>query len=77
MTLHQMPKIGYRAKDAAEYLGISVTKFHALVKDGRIPPARKIDGCAIWRADELYQAFTDLLGAKGNPSKLDQQLGLG
>ncbi|MDF1769869.1 hypothetical protein [Maricaulis sp.] len=75
MSLHQMPKLGYRAKDAAVYLGLSETKFHNMVKDGRLPKPRRIDGCVVWRADELVSAFNRLTDGEG-PSNLDRKLGL-
>lgn len=78
-ALSHMPKIGYRAPQAAEYMGISLTKFYKLVEEKRIPAGRRIDGCVIWRGDELYDAFLRLLDAPApgqSGQTLDQKLGL-
>ena len=55
-----LPKLGYRASEAAELIGVSVSKFRSMVKDGEMPGHRMVGGCAIWRADELLEAFNRL-----------------
>jgi len=46
--------------EAAAAIGISASKFRMLVKDGRMPRPRRIDGRAIWDVDELLAAFKNL-----------------
>jgi hypothetical protein len=43
--------------EAAAAIGVSASKFRALVKDGRMPSPRRIDGRTIWDVDELRAAF--------------------
>ena len=42
------------------YLGISPSKFDALVKDGRAPRPRLIDNRKVWDVIELDLTFDDL-----------------
>jgi hypothetical protein len=46
--------------DAARYLGISPSKFDDLRKDGRVGPARLIDGRKVWDVHDLDSAFEAL-----------------
>jgi len=46
--------------EAAAAMGISASKFRGLVKDGRMPSPRRIDGRTIWDVDELRAAFKAL-----------------
>lgn len=46
--------------EAAAAIGISASKFRGLVKDGRMPSPRRIDGRTIWDVDELRAAFKAL-----------------
>ncbi len=55
-----LPKIGFRAHEAAAFIGVSASKFRALVDAGQMPEPRRIDGCVIWRGDELLAAFNVL-----------------
>lgn len=57
------PQIGFRLEAAAAYVGMSASKFRALVADGRMPQGHRVDGMVIWRADELIRAFDALTGA--------------
>lgn len=50
---------------AAAYVGISPTKFDQMVKDGRMPKAKRIDGRTVWDRVALDSAFDDL------PSELE------
>ena len=54
------PRRGLRREDAARYVGLSPTKFDALVADGRMPKAKRIDGCVVWDIRKLDAAFDDL-----------------
>lgn len=52
--------LGLGQADAAAAIGISATKFRALVDDGRMPKPRRIDSRLLWDADELRDAFKAL-----------------
>lgn len=52
--------LGLGQADAAAAIGISTTKFRALVDDGRMPKPRRIDSRLLWDADELRDAFKAL-----------------
>lgn len=54
------PRRGLHREEAAIYVGISASKFDELVKDGRMPKAKKIDGRKIWDKRSLDLAFDDL-----------------
>lgn len=45
---------------ASEFVGVGVTKFDAMVDDGRMPKPRRVDGRKIWDRRELEEAFTAL-----------------
>lgn len=45
---------------AAEYVGTSPTKFDELVRDGRMPRPKRIDGRVVWDVRELDAAVDDL-----------------
>ena len=46
--------------EAAAGIGVSASKFRTLVKDGRMPLPRRIDGRTVWDVDELRVAFKAL-----------------
>jgi predicted DNA-binding transcriptional regulator AlpA len=51
---------GLRAEQAADYLGMSKSKFLELVEDGRMPRPIRIDGVVVWDRfdlDESFEAF--------------------
>jgi predicted DNA-binding transcriptional regulator AlpA len=49
-----------RRAEAALYVGLSTTKFDQLVKDGRMPGPKRLDGRVIWDRLALDVAFDDL-----------------
>jgi hypothetical protein len=51
---------GLSRVEAAMYLGISPSKFDELRKDGRVGPARLIDGRKVWDMRDLDSAFEAL-----------------
>ena len=51
---------GLSESEAALYVGLGVTKFASLVRDGRMPRPRLIDTRRIWDVDDLDAAFRDL-----------------
>lgn len=57
-----LPPRGLSRPQAAEYVGVGSTKFDELVADGRMPPAKRIDGRKIWdrfALDESIAALAD------------------
>lgn len=56
---------GLRRPQAAAYVGVSMTKFDELVRDGRMPAPRRVDGCNIWDRHALDDAFDSLPDAAG------------
>jgi excisionase family DNA binding protein len=59
---------GLSRVEAAEYIGISPSKFDELIADGRMPGARRIDGRKIWDVRELDLCFDDLPRDDSAPS---------
>ncbi len=59
---HQLTisKIGLRREDAADFIGLKVTKFNELIKEGRLPEPVQIDGCRVWDVRKLIAAFDAL-----------------
>jgi len=46
-----------RAKDAAEYLSVSLSHFHTLVRQKKIPSGKLITGAVrVWKVSELDEA---------------------
>jgi hypothetical protein len=54
-----MPR-GLSRAEAASYVGISPTMFDALVKDGRMPPPKRINARTVWDIRQLDDAFDAL-----------------
>ncbi len=46
--------------EAANYLGIGVSKFDEMVADRRMPPAKRIDGRKVWDIRAIDRAFDAL-----------------
>ena len=55
-----LPRRGLSRVEAAEYVGISPSKFDQLLADGRMPGARRVDGRKIWDMRELDLYFDEL-----------------
>jgi hypothetical protein len=55
-----VPRRGLSRIEAAMYIGISPSKFDELRKDGRVGPARLIDGRKVWDVRDLDLAFEAL-----------------
>lgn len=51
---------GLSRAEAADYIGIGTTKFDALVKDGRMPKPKRIDGRTVWDRIAVDRAFDEL-----------------
>lgn len=60
------PPYGLRRPEAAKYVGLGVTKFDQLVRDGRMPKPIALDTVKVWLREELEGALSDL--ADANPS---------
>jgi predicted DNA-binding transcriptional regulator AlpA len=56
---------------SAQYIGVGVSKFDQMVRDGRMPKPKRVDGRTIWDRLELDEAFSALeqddAPAKRNP----------
>ncbi|MEM5521512.1 hypothetical protein SAMN04488040_2806 [Sulfitobacter marinus] len=64
-TRHAVPtptKRGLSREESAGYIGVSTSKFDQMVLDGRMPPARRIDGRRIWDIRQLDSYFDRLPG---------------
>ena len=55
-----LPPRGLSREEAAAYVGVGVTKFDAMVADGRMPNPKKIDGRRVWDRLRLDSAFAAL-----------------
>jgi excisionase family DNA binding protein len=58
---------GLSRVQAAEYVGVGVTKFDEMVDDGRMPRPKRIDGRHVWdriKLDEAFAALDDEAGPK-------------
>ncbi len=55
-----LPPRGLAREVAAQYLGISTTKFDAMVQDGRMPGPKRIDGRKVWDRHAIDLAFAAL-----------------
>ena len=51
---------GLSRVQAAEYIGVGVTKFDEMVDDGRMPRPKRIDGRTVWDRLKLDAAFDAL-----------------
>ena len=51
---------GLKREYAARYVGVGPTKFDEMVKDGRMPAPKRVDGRTIWDRFGLDVAFDDL-----------------
>jgi predicted DNA-binding transcriptional regulator AlpA len=58
---------GLARVQAAEYIGVGVTKFDEMVTDGRMPRPKRIDGRLVWdriKLDEAFETLDDYTGSK-------------
>jgi len=54
------PPRGMNRLEAARYVGVSPTKFDAMITDGLMPRPKRAGGRVIWDRFALDQAFADL-----------------
>jgi predicted DNA-binding transcriptional regulator AlpA len=59
-AIRPIPRRGLSREEAAMYIGISATKFDELVRDGKMPRPKRIDGRKVWDLHQLDLAFDDL-----------------
>jgi predicted DNA-binding transcriptional regulator AlpA len=63
-----VPRRGLSREEAAMYIGISSSKFDALVGEGRMPAPVKIDSRKVWDIRALDLAFDALPKEDGAPN---------
>lgn len=51
---------GLHREEAARYVGIGVTKFDAMILDGRMPHPKLVDRRKVWDREALDSAFDAL-----------------
>lgn len=66
------PPRGLSRVEAARYIGVGPSKFDQLVKDGRMPKPKRIDGRTIWDRIALDAAFSAL--PDDNVNRIDELL---
>jgi len=54
------PPRGLNREEAARYIGVGTTKFDELVRDGRMPQGKRVDGRVVWDRYKIDASFTDL-----------------
>lgn len=64
------PPRGMSRDEAARYVGVGATKFDEMVRDGRMPRPKRVDGRLVWDRLRLDAAFSDL-GEEKKKSRLD------
>jgi predicted DNA-binding transcriptional regulator AlpA len=57
-----LPRRGLSREQAAAYVGVGLTKFDAMVEDGRMPKPKRVDRRKVWDIRALDLAFDDLPG---------------
>ena len=57
-----VPFLGMNRTEAADYIGVSPSKFDEMVRDGRMPPPKRIDTRCVWDSRQLGSAFDNLPG---------------
>jgi excisionase family DNA binding protein len=63
-----VPRRGLSRVEAAAYVGVSPGKFDELVRDGRMPVPKRIDGRKVWDIQNLDVAF-DALPSENDTSE--------
>lgn len=66
------PPRGLSRDEAARYIGVGVTLFEEMVRDGRMPKPKRANSRTLWDRIALDMAFNDLPGEDGN--KIDAVL---
>lgn len=58
---------GLSREQAAAYIGISASLFDALVRDGRMPVPKRINGRTVWDRRQLDERFDAIDDSGCNP----------
>jgi len=66
---HSLPPIGLSREVAAAYIDLSPAKFDELVRDGRMPRPKQIDGRRVWDRAKIERAFAALPGDEDETTK--------
>lgn len=64
-AIRPVPRRGLSRVEAAIYIGVSTTKLDEMVREGRMPGPKRIDGRKVWDVRDLDLAF-DELPSEGN-----------
>jgi predicted DNA-binding transcriptional regulator AlpA len=65
---HRIEPRGLSRTEAAAYIGVSPTLFDEMVKDSRMPPAKRINTRTVWDRRAIDAAFEGLPDGNGrNP----------
>jgi hypothetical protein len=67
-----IPRRGLSRVEAAIYMGISPSKFDEMRADGRVSPAKLIDGRKVWDIRSLDAAFDALPDECGHHNSEDE-----
>ena len=73
------PRRGLNRTEAADYIGISVSKFDQLVAGGLMPPPKSIDRRNVWdlwALDAAFEALPDQAAPNSGVNEWDRKLGL-
>lgn len=62
-----LPRRGLRREEAALYIGVSPTKFDAMVAAKQMPAPTRFGGCVVWDIRKLDAAFDDNDDGGPNP----------
>lgn len=55
-----LPPRGICREAAAAYVGVGATKFDEMVRDGRMPQPKRVDGRVVWDVRKLDTSFEAL-----------------
>ncbi|MCJ2031309.1 hypothetical protein MKK50_18240 [Methylobacterium sp. J-043] len=65
-----LPPRGLSRVESAAYVGVSASLFDMMVKDGRMPPPKRINARTVWdrlRLDAAFAALPDGDDGEGTP----------
>jgi predicted DNA-binding transcriptional regulator AlpA len=63
------PRRGLSRTESAVYVGVSATLFDEMVKDGRMPKPKRINGRVVWDIWGLDEAFSELPDEDGRQAR--------
>ena len=75
--LRPIPRRGLSRVESSVYVGVSPTLFDEMVKDGRMPMPKRINGRVVWDIRALDEAFETLPDADGRKGGNAANLSLG